>query len=488
MISGELIPQQGKISCCGELVICPQHFASTAETTVAEVLGADAKLAALEQVAAGTADEADYELLAEDWDIESRIEAVFAELDLVTISPKNLYQTLSGGQQTKLLLARCLLSKADVTLLDEPTNNLDQGGRELLQGWLEKSTNCVIVISHDRDLLNQTDHIIELTTKGINCYGGNYNFYQQQKAVELAAAQHVIQAQKELLESAKRQVQLRQERHQRNEAKGRRGKQAQIKAKGSYDKLAFNSQKGRSEKTNRRIRLQAERKLDEVGARLQSAKAKIENKTTISADLMATQVPQTKQLITVSSLTFAYKGQKELFEGFNFNLVGSERVALLGDNGSGKSTLLKLLLGELVPLSGKVHLGTELWCYLDQKAAFLQDDLTLVENYQILNPGVSLKDSYFALASMNFRAGDARKLVRHLSGGERVRAGLAISLLASKPPQLIFLDEPTNHLDINSLEAVEALLISYQGALLVVSHDQAFLQRIGVERRVELEN
>lgn len=485
LITGELAPWQGRVLSQGSQVICPQQFNATLSTSVADVLGMADKLAALKRIEKGGMNEADYELLANNWDVEARVMAVLAELGL-NLSLDQRYVELSGGQQTKALLARCLLSQADFTLLDEPTNNLDQAGRKRLTNWLQHTKKGIILISHDRDLLNKVDRIVELTSKGVKQYGGNYDFYEQQKAIEIAAAKQTVQAHVERLGKAKRQVQTRQERHQQNEARGRRGKYAQIKAKGSYDKIAFNSQKGRSEKTNRRIRLQAERKLNAVNTELTDAKAKLEVKSAITASLEATSISLSKRVVEVSALSFAYPGRPLTFDGFDLGLIGPERVALLGANGSGKSTLVKLLLGLLKPLSGEVKLGVDQWCYLDQRVEFLQPELSLVANYQALNPGVSLEASYFALASMNFRAREAEKRVCYLSGGERIRAGLAISLLAVKPPQFIILDEPTNHLDIRSLKAIETMLLNYQGAMIVISHDQAFLQQVDVERSVSL--
>jgi ATPase subunit of ABC transporter with duplicated ATPase domains len=162
-------------------------------------------------------------------------------------------------------------------------------------------------------------------------------------------------------------------------------------------------------------------------------------------------------------------------------MMGPERVAITGPNGCGKSTLIQLIRGLLIPCSGKIIVGVENIAYLDQTVSFLNHNHTLIENFLHLNREAKPFDAYSALASFKFRNKDAEKTVGDLSGGERMRAALAISLMASNAPQLIILDEPTNHLDLDTIEAIEEALRLYQGAILAVSHDDRFLENIGIK-------
>jgi ATPase subunit of ABC transporter with duplicated ATPase domains len=169
----------------------------------------------------------------------------------------------------------------------------------------------------------------------------------------------------------------------------------------------------------------------------------------------------------------------------SFAIVGPERVALVGPNGSGKTTLLKLIAGELCPLSGTVRVRPD-FALFDQKVTLLDPALSILDNFRRLHPKAGTNECHAALARFMFRADAALQIAGSLSGGQLLRAGLACVFGGPKPPSLLILDEPTNHLDIESIEAVEAGLRAYDGALLVVSHDEAFLQAIGITRRLDL--
>jgi ATPase subunit of ABC transporter with duplicated ATPase domains len=183
----------------------------------------------------------------------------------------------------------------------------------------------------------------------------------------------------------------------------------------------------------------------------------------------------------------AHPGQDtRLFDGFDLKLVGPERVALQGRNGAGKTTLLRLVMGELTPDAGHITVGVERWVYLDQRAAVLDGEASILDNFRGHNPELSESESRLRLAQFLFVKDSVFKPVRVLSGGERLRAALACTLMAARPPQLVLLDEPTNHLDLEAIASMEETLSDYQGALLIVSHDEDFLRNVHVHRRVEL--
>ncbi|MCH9757403.1 MAG: ATP-binding cassette domain-containing protein [Gammaproteobacteria bacterium] len=169
---------------------------------------------------------------------------------------------------------------------------------------------------------------------------------------------------------------------------------------------------------------------------------------------------------------------------FNLHLSGPERVAITGPNGCGKSTLIQLIRGLLLPSAGEIMIGVKTVAYLDQTMSFLDPSLSVLDNFLMLNPDAQHFDAYSALGPFKFRNKEAKKYVGQLSGGERMRAGLAISLMSSTPPQLIILDEPTNHLDLDAIGAIEEALVQYQGAILVISHDEAFLENIKIDRSI----
>jgi ATPase subunit of ABC transporter with duplicated ATPase domains len=190
-------------------------------------------------------------------------------------------------------------------------------------------------------------------------------------------------------------------------------------------------------------------------------------------------------VLAFEDVSSTWPGGRRILDGLSFRMVGPERLAVTGPNGSGKTTLLALAIGAIQPDSGRISRGVAAEV-LDQRVSLLADDETLVENFRRLNPAASDNDAHAGLARFLFRNVTAAKRAGALSGGERLRAGLACVLMRPQPPQLIVLDEPTNHLDLDSIAAVEAALAAYDGALLVVSHDRDFLDAAGIERELTL--
>jgi ATPase subunit of ABC transporter with duplicated ATPase domains len=478
LILGELSPHSGSIQVEGRLAYVPQNLIYASDTTIAQVLGCEDKLNALQRIKQGSTDDRDYLMLEDDWDIEDRIQKQLAVFGLSSIPYHSQLKILSGGEKTRLLLARTFLSDADFLLLDEPTNHLDASARQELYHAIQQWEGGLIVISHDRMLLNLMEEIVELTTLGAACYGGNYDAYENQKTIEKSAKEKQLHDAKKLLQKAKATVQLSREKHEQKQSYGR-----ELKRSGSIDKMAADSKKGRSERTQSKLLIKEERLMSQAGSQLQSIREKIEIDEVINVDLPATIVPNGKVILDIEGLVFAYPDAKNtIIKDFNLTVVGPERIALVGDNGSGKTTLIKLILQELQPKSGKIYVGTGLVSYLDQDASLLNPGLSILENFLYLNPDANENDAYRCLAQFLFRNISARKLVNDLSGGEKLRALLACDLMSSNPPQLLILDEPTNHLDLNSIASIESALRNYLGAMIVISHDQRFLENIGVTR------
>ncbi|HEY9237018.1 MAG TPA: ATP-binding cassette domain-containing protein, partial [Phenylobacterium sp.] len=216
---------------------------------------------------------------------------------------------------------------------------------------------------------------------------------------------------------------------------------------------------------------------------LAQAQERVERLRRLDFALPPSRLSAGKTVLAFEEVAFAYPGERPVIERLSFRMVGPERVAVVGPNGSGKTTLVKLAAGELQPTAGRVVSGARTALF-DQKTEMLWSGETLVEAFRRLNPDAGRNEAQAALARFLFRNTAAEKLVDALSGGERLRAALACTLMSATPPQLLVLDEPTNHLDLDSIAAVEAALRGYDGAILVVSHDPDFLEAIGVERRI----
>ncbi len=477
LISGDLQPQSGAVIFGGTLGVLRQSVQVQPEETVADLFGVTEALAVLRRAEAGEATAE--ELAAADWMLEARIAAALdrAELDA---QPETRLAALSGGQRTRAGLAALIFAEPDFLMLDEPTNNLDREGRQAVIGLLANWRGGAIVVSHDRELLETVDAIVELTSLGATRYGGNWSQYQDRKTLELAAAQHdLADAEKRVAEVA-RSAQATAERQARRDRTGRAKA-----AKGDMPRIVAGGLKQRSEGTSGDNARLAERRRGQALEDAASARDKIEILQPFSVTLPQTGLPASKVVLTMDSVTVGYRPDRPILSEFSFDITGPERIAVTGPNGSGKTTLLALITGELKPWIGTVSVMTK-FAMLDQRVSLLDPSISIRDNFLRMNPHAAENACRAALARFMFRADAALQVVSTLSGGQLLRAGLACVLGGSKPPSLLILDEPTNHLDIDSIVAVESGLRAYDGALLVVSHDEVFLEGIGTSRRLEL--
>jgi len=477
LIAGTLIPVSGTVCVGGSLGILRQTVDVEPDETVADLFGVTGMLTLLRRAERG---EAGVEELADaDWLLEARILSALGRVGL-DAGPETRLAALSGGQRTRAGLAAVVFAEPDFILLDEPTNNLDREGRDalidLLAGWRAGA----IVVSHDRELLETMDAIVELTALGATRYGGNWSHYRARKALELEAARH------DLADAEKRMADVARSAQATVERKARKDRMGQKKAaKGDMPRILAGGRKDRSEDTGGASARLAERRRAEALDAAASARRRIEILQPLSVVLPPTGLPANKTVVTVDGVTAGYDAERPVLRDLSFTVTGPERMAVTGPNGSGKTTLLVLLGGNLRPWAGTVRVMTGV-AMLDQRVSLLDPSATIRDNFRRLHPQADENACRAALARFMFRADAALQSVSTLSGGQRLRAGLACVLGGSAPPSLLILDEPTNHLDIEAIEAVEAGLRAYDGALLVVSHDRSFLDAIGVSRRLEL--
>lgn len=481
LLSGDLLPGKGVVQRLCTLLYLPQsHHDISEKATIADVLDVSKILDAMKHIQSGNCTERDFEITDNQWNIEARIESALSHFKINFIDINTPFYALSGGQRTKVLLAKTRILESDFILMDEPTNNLDKESRHVLYNYIQERKKGLIVISHDRSLLSHMDCIVEITTKGLNLYGGNYDLYREQKNIELSALEKDFDDAKQAILQVKESIQITKERHERSAGRGRKAF-----LQGHVDKLTARSKAGRSEKSKKRHAIQEEKMIAENKNKIEGIREKIEIKTHITASLNATKVPNGKAVLEIKKLNFKYSDADDfIINNFNMSIIGAERISVAGKNGCGKSTLIKLIRNELLADSGSIKIGVYKTAYLDQSISFLDKNKSLIENFMEQNSEGKLFDAYSALAEFQFRNKDAKKIFSDLSGGEKIRAGLAISLMSSAPTQLIILDEPTNHLDLRSISAVESILKSYEGAMLVVSHDENFLKNIGITRTV----
>lgn len=477
IIAGEFAPQSGSVSMNGRIAILRQAVQVREGETIADLFAVREALALLTRAEAGEASEAD--LAAADWTLEARMSAALARTGLDAEANTSL-AALSGGQRTRAALAALVFAEPDFLLLDEPTNNLDREGRaavaELLANWRAGA----IVISHDRDLLDTMDAIVEMTTLGAQRYGGNWTAYRERKALELAATKHDLADAEQRLEDVSRSVQQTAERKARKDAAGKRKA-----ARGDMPKILLGARKRQAENTSGENARLAERLRTEAVEDVAAARERIEILQSLSFSLLSTHLPAGRQVLIADQVTAGYAPNAPIIRDLSFMIIGPERVALTGPNGSGKTTLLKLITGELGAQGGDLRVLAP-FAFFDQNVSLLDPALSVLANFRLLNPDTDDNACRAALARFMFRADAAHQIAGTLSGGQLLRAGLACVLGGANPPPLLILDEPTNHLDLDSIESIEAALAAYDGALLIVSHDERFLEAVKVSRRITL--
>jgi ATPase subunit of ABC transporter with duplicated ATPase domains len=477
LVAGEIPATSGSVMIAGSVGILRQTV-QQGEVSVIEVLGHSKELQRLDRVLAGKGSIAD--ATEADWSLHGRIESALSEVGLPSLELDRPISTLSGGQQTRLALAALLVQQPDMILLDEPTNNLDAEGRGAVATLLARWKGGAIVVSHDRTLLGEMDQIVELTTIGANVYGGNWSLYQERKALELAAAEHDLADAERTLGEIDRKTQMMRERKAKKDGAG-----ARKAARGGVPRILLGGMKNNAENTGGEQAKLGERRRTAARSALMEAKAEIEVLQPLSVRLEPSGLARGTTVLQLDSVTGGPVEGAPILRDLRLSIVGPERVAITGPNGSGKTSLLRLVTGELSPLSGAVRV-TPRHALLDQQVGLLDPSETIRENYLRLNPGDGENAARAALARFMFRNDAALKPVGQLSGGEMLRAGLACTIGSGRPPELLILDEPTNHLDIQAIESVEAGLKAYDGALLVVSHDRAFLDAIGITREIAL--
>jgi len=470
IVRGDARPASGTVKRMGSVGMLAQNWPP--DLPVADILGVAEGLAVLSRIVAGEGSEADFETA--DWTLEARVEEALAKLGL---SGEGLLArrvgSFSGGERVRIGLARLMIERPDLLLLDEPTNNLDAAGREAVAEVIRDWPGGVLIASHDRALLEGMDRIVELSPVGIRTVGGGWSSFAAIRDAERERAAEELERSQAGLKGAQREAQ------QRREAKDRRDKAGRaFAASGSAPKILLGAMAEKAENSGGQIGRLAAKALGEAEARLDAAREKVEITAPLTMDLPPSGLPSGAELLVMEDATLAVGALR--LGPWSLTIKGPERVAIAGANGAGKSSLLRLASGAAEPASGSVRRAAGRIAMLDQHIGLLDPSSSVLENYRRLNPGRSIEQAHAACAHFAFRNRDALQLAGTLSGGERLRAGLACTLAGENPPWLLILDEPTNHLDIEAIEALEQALAGYDGALLVVSHDRAFLQAVGV--------
>lgn len=482
LLAGRLAPAAGSVAASSQPYYVPQHIAPDGRS-VARLLGLSEKLRALRAICAGSVDPAHFDALGDDWTIEERSRAALEAWGLGKVELDTPLASLSGGERTKAALAGWTLRDPDIVLLDEPTNHLDRTARTKLYDLIDRTQATLVVVSHDITLLDRLHTTCELTGGGIRLYGGNYAFYREQRRCEEQALAERIEAEQTALRAARRRAQEVRERQERRAAQGERNK-----SDAGLARIVANARGAQAQNSAARLRDRHAAIVDQTQQRIAELRGQQTQRGTLRIDFDDAALHTGKRLIRAEGLNFSYAEGTPLWpQPVDLEIRSGERIRITGDNGSGKTTLVKLLLGELTPTQGKVERTACSAIYLDQEYRALDSPLSVAEMAERYNAQrLADHEIKIRLDRALFPQTTWDKPCRALSDGERMRLLLCCLMIADHTPDLFVLDEPTNNLDIESLAILTDTIRSYRGTLLVVSHDDGFVRRIGADRIVEL--
>lgn len=472
LIAGELKPISGTVTVAGHVAYLPQHLVLRTSSTVADLLGIRARLDALRAIESGDPDPQHFDALDDDWDIDARARASLGRTGLSKLDLDLEVGTLSGGETVLTALAGLRLSGKEVVLLDEPTNNLDRQARQALYDAILTWRGALIVVSHDIALLDLMDETAELRDGSLTVFGGPYSAYREHVEQEQAAAEQALRT---------AELKVRTEEKQRIEAQTKLARRQRY-AKTDFEnrrkpKIIMNQRKTEAQVSAGKLRNQHDEKVETARRAADAQAERVRSDTRIKVDLPDPGVPSARRLAELHD-----------DRGTTIHLLGRERLALTGRNGVGKTRLLETLVrGEDASDNVWTVRHADRIGYLPQRLDHLPDDLSILQAVQVAAPRTPPGDLRANLARFLFRADTVHRRVGDVSGGERFRVALATLLLANPPHQLLVLDEPTNNPDLHSIDELVSALDSYRGGLIVVSHDDAFLERVRIDTWVTLD-
>ncbi|EMF6671020.1 TPA: ABC-F family ATP-binding cassette domain-containing protein [Serratia marcescens] len=474
LIAGLDQPGNGHVESHAAVAYVAQQPEIAADTTLAQLLGYGEAFAALARLEQGRPLADDIDRLEGRWDLHDRLQNAFAAAGLPAFDPLRSASSLSGGERMRAALCGALLGEADFLLLDEPTNHLDSVGRAWLYQQLDQWRGGLLIASHDRQLLARMARIVELTPGALRSYGGNYDDYRRQRDTEQQAARADLEHAREERRRTRARQQKEHDMSQRRSAQTLRVVDTLNIA--SFERVAYKSAAKESLGT---LRKQHQDQRDSLDAAVREAYQRVEEEQPVLLALPGSEVSANKQVLVLEQLQLPFVSAPPL----DLRIDGPMRVALTGPNGCGKSTLLKTVLGQLTALSGHCHCPLPT-AYLDQTLSQLDPNLSVMEHLGLQDSPLAEGALRTRLAQLQLGADRIALPLGSLSGGERLKAALACALWRQQPAQLLLLDEPTNHLDLASSLAIETALADFPGAMLVVSHDEDFLQALRPTHRL----
>ncbi len=449
---------------------CPhQHLAQLQRIqakTIAQALDIEDLYQCFERIQQGTASFNDYDRVEHLWHLPTEWQQLLESAGLPTALDTPT-QYLSEGQKTKLALCRLFLLKDHYLLLDEPSNYLDIQGRQWLIDQMAQHPTGGLMISHDRQLLSHVQGIFALNQLGLQYYGGNYALYQQQHQLQVEALSHAVQQEKRELKQLKEQQHQSQMKAQKRKKTGEK-----LRASGSQAPILLDAKKEQSEQSLSHLRKQQSKQLADAKDELQQKQTQLEHLKSQSFEFTQTS-GKSGEILRCQQLQLTYAKTQPI----DLALTVGEKLHLIGANGTGKSTLLKTLQGLIPPLAGEIYCKVSA-VYLDQNLSLLNENLSAVEYLCGIDSNLNEQQARTLLGNLQIRRDKALSPLTKLSGGERLK--VALLGLKQQAVELLLLDEPENHLDIESRELLAQAINSFNGAVILVSHDESFVEECGI--------
>jgi ATPase subunit of ABC transporter with duplicated ATPase domains len=475
IFSGQQIPTSGTVTIPKSVVIYRQKPSEllSGSRTVAQVLDKSLVLEALQQIESGSSASKWFDVVGDNWDAEAHLRQQLKQMGLPN-DPHLPCNLLSGGQIARLQLWKLFESDSELLILDEPSNHLDEQAKQWLIKSIHSFKGSILLISHDRELLREVEEIWELSSLGLRTFGGHYDFYFEQKQLELLAVNRQIASidkqQKQLEAQGQRNKEKAEQRASQGNKLRKNGSQPKILLDGKKNSAEASASNRNKNEQLRQTHLQnKEKELKSRQEQLKRPKLYLNDSAQRSRKVIS-MIKGLLPFVTLPPITL--------------QVFANDKLHLTGDNGSGKSTLLKTLLGQHFLTQGELHINTPLH-YLDQHFGIVRDECSMLENLKQHCEGINESDARTLLAGIGFRRDCVFRLGGILSGGEKMK--LAMLMVSHQPTQpLLLLDEPDNHLDLDSKIILAKALQSYEGGFILISHDRDFAQESGVTGEINL--
>lgn len=482
IIAGQLPLNSGLLQVEATPYYIPQNLDAYQDKSIAEALSISEKWIALQEILAGEANEHNMEILNDDWTLEDRVLQALEKWDLADVTLDTSLSQLSGGQKTKVFLAGISIHEPEFILLDEPSNHLDKPARKQLYDFIEHSNSAILLVSHDRQLLQLMPYMAELSQGCIKRYGGNYDFYVEQKEIEQTSLSNQVQNQQKELRKAKDKEREAIERQNKLNARGKKKQEA-----AGIPKILMGALKNKAEGSSSKLKSVHEEKISGIRSQLSDLRAQLPEIDQMQFNFDESGLHLGKLLIEAKEINYKIKDRMLWKEDISLQIRSGERIHIQGANGSGKTTLIKMLLNKLEPSKGNIQSTSKRYIYIDQEYSLVQTNLSVYEMAQSFNnSGLQEHDIKIRLNRFLFGKDAWDKNCLSLSGGERMRLLLCCLNISTQAPDIMVLDEPTNNIDLQNIIILTEALRNFKGTILVVSHDENFILDLQVNREISL--